>query len=642
MGEHDVAIETGEDRLRTFTRALLSDLQALEYMLETGMIESGVHRIGAEQEMFLVNWSHRPAPIAVELLERLNDPRFTTEMGRFNLEANLPPLDFDRHCLRDLEGELRGLVAKVNEAAKPLGAYALLTGILPTMRLSDLTLDNLTPTSRYSEMNRAITNLRGGSFNIQINGLDELQITHDNVMLESCNTSFQIHLQAGPREFVELYNLAQVVIAPVLAAAVNSPLLLGHRLWHETRVALFQHSVDGRSAVQQARSYPTRVRFGDDWVRDSIIEVFHEDVSRFRVILTRELEQDSMAVLAAGAVPSLPAWRLHNGTVWRWNRACYGVMNERPHLRIEARALPSGPSIIDEVANAAFFLGLMTALPDEYGAVSQRMPFDSAKHNFFAAARHGLMAQFEWVDGRSYAASHLILDHLLPLAHRGLRHNGVDTGDVDRYLGVIEERVRSGRTGAQWMLDSLSNMGQQTRPNLRCGVLTAAIRENQQGEKPVHQWPLASITESGDWVRNYRAIGQLMTTDLFTVRPADIVDLAATLMDWKHVRHVPVEDDEGRLVGIVSHRDLLRLVARGRVTPNETVTIGDVMKKNPVSTTADTPILEAVRLMRAHNIGCLPIVEGERLVGLVTAHDFLAISERLFEEHFGRSRSATG
>ena len=251
-----------------------------------------------------------------------------------------------------------------------------------------------------------------------------------------------------------LYNLAQAITAPVLAAAVNSPLLFGHRLWQETRLALFQHSTDARSATQQARSHPTRVSFGDSWIDKSVLELFQEQIARFRMIMINEAGENPLSLLARGEIPEFSALRMHNGTVWPWNRACYGVTNGIAHLRIENRVLPSGPTVLDEIANTAFFTGLMISLPNQYGEVSKVMPFDDAKANFFAAARHGLNAQFKWVDGKTHSASTLILDHLLPLAHQGLKEAGVDPADIDRYLGVIEERVRSGQTGAQWTMKS--------------------------------------------------------------------------------------------------------------------------------------------------------------------------------------------
>jgi CBS domain-containing protein len=634
MGEHNVSNEVDEQQLQDFTRALLRDLQALEQMLDDGLIENDVLRIGAEQEMFLVDSSMRPAPLAMDILGRVKDTRLTTEIGKFNLEANLTPLDFKGNCLKRMEGEVQELVGLVRDAAKAQDADVVLAGILPTLQLSDLTLENLTPIPRYHEMNKVITNLRGGNFNIHIKGLDEIQVTHDNVVLEACNTSFQAHLQVGAQDFVKLYNMAQAVIGPVLAGAVNSPLLLGHRLWHETRIALFQHSVDVRSKAHQARSQPTRVSFGDAWVKDSILEIFREDVTRFRIILTRQIEEDSLNILAKGGIPNLEAWRLHNGTVWHWNRACYGITNGKPGLRIENRALPAGPTIIDEIANQAFFFGLMIALPEEYGDITTRILFDDAKNNFLAAARLGLKSQMKWVDGQIYSAWSLILNHLLSLARAGLKERGIDSEDIDRYLGVYEERVRSEQTGAQWMLDSLANMGQQGKLGIRLRILTEAMKKNQQSGEPVHRWALAEMDEVDDWTDNFQTIGQFMATDLFTVRPEDVVDLAASLMHWKHIRHVPVEDNEGRLVGIVSHRDLLLLLTKGNMDHRHkgNVLVSDIMKKNPVSAPPETPTAEAINLMRHHNVGCLPVVKDEKLIGIITASDFLAVSERLFME----------
>src|SRR6266536_1076793 len=456
MGEHNVDQQFNETKSRVFMKALLEDLRALEYMIENGGFETGVTRIGAEQEMFLVDRNMRPAPISLAVLDRAKDSRLTTEIARFNLEANLTPLPLTGRCFRLLEQELVELLSFVRSSAEELDADVFLSGILPTLQKSDLTLENLAPIPRYYQLNDGVIRLRGGPFSIHIKGLDELQITHDNIMMESCNTSFQVHFQTSPAEFASHYNMAQAITAPVLAAAVNSPLLFGHRLWQETRVALFQHSTDTRSRTQLARSQPTRVSFGDQWLKNSVVELFHDQISRFRPIMITQPDEDPFQVLARGETPLLSALRMHNGTVWRWNRACYGVADGIAHLRIENRALPSGPTVLDEIANSAFFAGLMLALPQEYGDIANRMNFDDAKTNFFTAARHGLNAQFNWIDGKSYPAASLILDHLLSLARQGLESADVDTSDIDKYLAVIDERVQSGRNGAQWMLRSLA------------------------------------------------------------------------------------------------------------------------------------------------------------------------------------------
>ena len=629
MGEHNIE-QYDERKNQTFTKALLNDLRALAFMLEDRRVESNVRRLGAEQELFLIDREMRPAPLSVEVLNQAAEPRLTTEIARFNLEANLSPRVLSRSCLRQMEAELRDLIGKARNAAESFGADVLLSGILPTLQPSDLTLDNLTPAPRYDQLNREVIRSRGGPFSIYIKGLDEFHLTHDNIMMESCNTSFQIHYQTSADDFVRDYNLAQAITAPVLAVAVNSPLLFGKRLWQETRVALFQHSTDGRSRPQLARSHPARVSFGDKWLEHSVIALFHDQISRFRPIMLTEPDEDPFLVLARGDTPKLSALSLHNGTVWRWNRACYGVLDGIAHLRIENRALPSGPTVADEIANAAFFAGLMLALPDEYGDVAQRMAFDDAKANFFRAARHGLDAQFNWIEGQSYSAATLILDHLLPLARAGLKNAEVATEDADKYLDIIKERARSRQTGARWIMRSFAAMSDAPLEQRR-RRLAATMLECQKKDRPVHLWPIAKVSDNDEWEHGYRTIGQFMSTDLFTVRPDDLIDLAASLMDWRHIRHVPVENEDGRLVGLITHRDLLRVLSKGR--PDRDITVRDVMVADPFTVVPSMPTLDAIRLMRDQRIGCLPVVENNQLVGIVTSYDFLEASARLFQEH---------
>lgn len=632
MGDKKVSVEQDESRLRQFTKAVLNDLQALEKMLAEGLMEEDALRIGAEQELFLVDSAMHPAPLILEILENAKDDRLTTEIGKFNIEANLTPLEFAGDCLSRLENELNEVIGIVKNSARELNTDAVLCGILPTIQLSDLVESNLTPNPRYMELNRVLTQLHGNERLIHIKGLDELRLHLKDTFIEFSNTSFQVHLQVPIKDFVKYYNWAQAITAPVLASAVNSPLLLGHRLWQETRLALFQHAVDERSPTHHERNRPARVSFGRDWVKDSILETFHEDVARFRIILTRDLEENSLESLKAGKIPQLNAWRMHNGTIWRWNRACYGVMNDKPSLRIEARFLPSGPTVADEMANAAFFLGLMMALPEEFGDVSERMSFDDVKQNFFSTARFGLKSQIVWLNGETWRARRLILEELLPRARHGLRMVGIDDGDIERYLGILEERVSQEKTGASWMLDSLAAMDKRAKQNVRMRSLTAAMKANQETGKPLHEWNLAEIPAQSDWIDNYKTVEQFMVTDLFTVRPEDVIDLAANLMHWKHVRHVPVEDDEGKLVGIVSHRDLLELFALDKTKEKAEIVVRDVMKKKLITIAPETPTLDALFLMREKNIGCLPIVKNEKLVGLITAYDFLTVSTKLFEE----------
>ena len=635
MGEHKVEQHVDEKKSQAFMKALLDDLRALAFMLQDDRVENGVTRIGAEQEMFLIDRYLRPAPVSLEVLAQANDPRLTTEIARFNLEANLTPLDLSGNCFTRMQDELETLLELARKAAATQNADVLLSGILPTLQKSDLTLDNLTPVARYHALNDGVIRLRGGPLSIHIKGLDELHLTHDNIMMESCNTSFQVHFQSNAKDFANHYNAAQAITGPVLAAAVNSPLLFGQRLWQETRVALFQHSTDERSRPQLARNQPTRVNFGDCWLRNSIVELFHDQITRFRPITFIEPNENPFEVLARGETPSLSALRLHNGTVWRWNRACYGVTDGVPHLRIENRALPSGPTVIDEIANAAFFTGLMVALPQVYGDISKLMEFDNAKSNFFRAARHGLDAQFKWIRGESHSAPALILDHLLPLAQQGLTTAGVANEDIDKYLDVVRERAQSRQTGATWIMKSLTAMDNSTSKDTRQRRLTAAMLTSQKTGEPVHRWSMVEKAHPDEWEDSYRTIGQFMSTDLFTVKPDDLIDLAASVMDWRHIRHVPVEDEEGRLIGLVTHRGLLRILNMGDHANRDgrAKTVREVMIENPVTVSPSTSSLEAIHIMRSNRVGCLPVVENDQLVGIVTSYDFLEASARLFEQH---------
>jgi CBS domain-containing protein len=542
---------------------------------------------------------------------------------------------FGGDCLRRMEREILELLKMAQAAAERHGSRILLVGILPTLDRVHLGLDWMTPKARYYELNRTLKRLRGGEFRADIEGRDALKLTHNNIMLEACNTSFQLHFQVGPSEFAELYNLAQVVTAPVLAGAVNSPLLLKQRLWHETRIALFQQSVDVRSKAKEARGQPMRVSFGERWVDDSILEIFREDIARFRVVIATDLGEPSTAQLARGVPPDLKALCLHNGTVYRWNRPCYGVKDGIAHLRIENRVLPAGPTVIDEVSNAAFYFGLMAGLSRVYSDVRKKITFAKARENFTAAARTGLQARFHWLDGSIAAADDLIVQHLIPVAREGLEAYKIDSADIDRYLGVIEERTKLGRTGARWMLDALDAMDGASRDE-QCRALTAAIGANQADDQPVHTWPPIQRETAPEWHESWRTVSQIMHTEIVTVSPDDIVELAASVMDWEKIRHLPVEDSEGRLVGIVTHRAMVRLLAKRDRAAKE-ITVREVMTSNPISVAPECTTLRAIQVMREHKVGCLPILREGRLAGIITERDFLRIAGKLMEEKLGEA-----
>ena len=636
MGEFRVEQETEPEQLRVFMQRILDDLRAVETMLAEGLFESGVARIGAEQEMVLVDSDYRPAPVAGAVLKTIDDTHFTTELARFNLEANLDPLPLSEHCLRFLEEQLDGVLTQARRGAEEHGADVLLTGILPTLDKSDLGLDNMAPVPRYFALAEAVRRIRGSEFDFHIRGRDELTLRHDSVMMEACNTSFQLHFQVDAEAFVPFYNIAQLLAAPVLAAAANSPLLFGKRLWRETRIAVFRQSVDVRRHRSHRRQQSPRVSFGERWIDESVVEIFREDISRFRLLLARDLGENPLDALARGVTaPALQALFLHNGTVYRWNRPCYGVTDGKAHLRIENRILPAGPTVVDEVANAAFWIGALKAIANEYGDVRSHLGFGAVKENFLAAARQGLEAQLHWLDGRSLAARELICGELLPRARGGLRSLGIASEDSDRYLDIVEERVRSRLNGSQWMLGSLAGMRPDGSSAENLATLTAAMITRQHAGEPVHTWPLAKPDEAPLRHRTHSRVSSLMTTDLFTVHENEVVDLVASLMDWKHIRHVPVEDDSHRLVGLVTHRILLRVLVQNHGS-GRVIAVRDVMEKEVVTVAPDTPTLEALALLKKHQIACLPVVEDDRLVGVLTEHDLMRLADELLTDFLSR------
>lgn len=636
MGETKIRRESDPEELRIFMRRVLDDARALEKMLEDNLFETDVTRIGAEQEMFLVDAAMRPAPLAMEILETIEDPRFTTELARFNLEANLDPLVLEGDALSQLEAQLDQVLGVAREGARKLGADVVLTGILPTLDKNDLRLDNMTPLPRYAALSDAVRQLRGSDFEFHIKGRDELTLRHDTVMPEACNTSFQVHFQVKPSDFARLYNIAQTLTAPVLAAATNSPMLFGRRLWSETRIAVFRQSVDTRSHASHHRQQPPRVSFGEHWIDDSVLEIIREDIARFRLLISTQIEEDSLAVLEEGRIPKLKALCLHNGTVYRWNRPCYGISEGKPHLRIENRILPAGPSVLDEVANTALWLGGIKGLAEDFGDIRKHIAFDAIKESFLATARRGLDAQIDWLDGRSAPAREVLLEDLIPRARRGLRALGVSADDADHYLDVIEERVGSLRTGSRWLMGSLQSFGQSAPKSEQMASLTAAMLFNQVEGRPVHEWELASLRNGGTRERHYSKVGSLMTTDLFTVNETDVIDLAASLMDWRHIRHVPVEDNRHHLVGLVTHRNLLRILTRHHGKPQQPIAVRDIMERDVVTVEPSTNTLDAIGLMREHRVACLPVVENGALVGILSERDFMRIFGDLLEEFLGR------
>ncbi len=631
MGELNVRLISGQTELKTFTQNLLNDLRALEVMLNERLFsEDETIHLGAEQEICLIDKHMKPAPLAMLILDELKNSKFTTELAKFNIEANLDPRPFGGNCFSDLENEILEVLDQLRVVTDKMDADFVLAGILPTIRKFDLEIENLTPLDRYLALVKAVSKLRGKVYELKINGIDELNIIHDSVMLEACNTSFQMHLQVHPGEFVRKYNGAQVFAAPVLAAASSSPILFGKRLWHETRVALFQQSLDTRITSEHLRDRSPRVTFGNSWLENSILELYKEDIVRFRVMLMTDVENDPLEELSKGNVPKLEALTVHNSTVYRWNRPCYGISPDgRPHLRIENRVLPSGPSVVDEVANAAFWLGLMAGFANEYNDFTDLMEFDDVKTNFVSAAFSGIDSKIKWTGGIKIPVSQLILDELIPVASEGLKSQNVNQDDIDKYLSIIKKRAESRQTGTNWMLKSFASLSKNNTRDESAMALTSSMVKNQRDNIPVHEWQESSMDDVLNWHPTSILVEEFMTTDLFTVHKDDILELVAEIMDWKKLRYIPVEDEKANITGLVTSRMLLRSLTRSSTLKNTTVE--EIMIEDPICISPEATIYDAMNILKKHKIGCLPVVKNKKLIGVVSENNFLNITDSLLK-----------
>jgi CBS domain-containing protein/gamma-glutamylcysteine synthetase len=636
MGEQRVSLVKDQKQMQHFVHNLLQDVQALEYMLDNDWFEDDITRIGAEQEMCLVDNAFKPALKAMEILDKMKKhPWVETELAQFNLECNLTPRVFKGKCLSDMEKELKGYLNKIQKQAKKIDTDILLTGILPTLRKSDLDIENLTPKKRYKALMTALRNMRGEDYDLRIDGIDELLIKHDSALLEACNTSFQVHLQVAPKEFAKLYNIAQAITAPCMAIAANSPLLFGKRLWHESRIALFQQSIDTRNSYYHLRDRSPRVTFGNDWLKDSIVEIYKEDIMRFRVLIASEVEEDAMEKIRNGEVPRLRALNVHNSTVYRWNRPCFGISdNGKPHLRIENRVFAAGPTIMDEMANMAFWLGLMAEMPHIYPNIHEHMEFDDARDNFAKAAKFGIDSKFTWIGDKKISAVDLILKELLPIAKAGLKRQKIHKDDIDYYLGIIKQRAKKHTNGSRWMLRTYTKFAKETTKTEAISALTNAMTKNQISDKPIHEWEIPNLEDFMDYEAGDVTVEEFMETDIFTVQQDDILGLVSDIMNWSDLRYIAVEDDKGQLIGLVSSNTVInRFLKKPKEQDLQELLVKDVMIPNPITIEPKATFMDAMKLIEKHQINCLPVVrETGELVGMITETTFFKMSKRLLQK----------
>jgi predicted transcriptional regulator/gamma-glutamylcysteine synthetase len=611
-----LSVKPIDEARNTFSHQLLQDIEALDYMVTHDLFEKEHQRIGAEQELVIIKNNGQPAMIGPDLLPYL-PKQFTTEIGQYNLEINLDPFELDGEAFKKTENQLRDLINQLEKVAHNHKCHPFLTGILPTLRGSHLDVKNMAPQVRYKVLSDVIRKIRGEDFEIHIQGAEELIARLDSVMYESCNTSWQLHLQLDPKDFVEYYNWAQYIAGPVLAVTANSPLLFGRELWHETRIALFQQSIDTRSSTNHLRDKRNRVGFGNQWLKDSPTAFFKDNISRFPAILTGDITEQSMEVIREGGIPKLKALHLHNGTVYTWNRPCYGISDTGyPHLRIENRYIPSGPTISDAMANMAFWVGLMKGMPERYAGLNEDVPFQVARSNFYRAARSSLYSVFNW-DKREVSASKLLLEKLVPMAEKGLQEVGVDQQEINKYLGIIERRAILRSNGSSWMIKNFRQLSNCYGKGVAVQELTLAMLNGQRSGKPVHEWDNIDCDRVFTFGKGKTTVGRVMKTDLFTIHEEEPLELVSAIMKWKKIRHLPVEDLKGQLVGLISRTNL------ESIAHTEKAQIArDIMTTELITIPQEMTVGKASLLLKEHGIGCLPVVYENQLIGLLTNTDF--------------------
>lgn len=480
-----------------YRRKIKRCLDTLTRMLSDGSFAFAAKHIGMELELNLVDETMRPAMSNTMILDVINDPSFTTELSRHNLELNLTPRPLAGDSALRLADELDSCLTSAGQRARREHTAIAMIGILPTITSEHFDQKWITDDPRYVVLNDEILATRGERTVLSLDGSampgsgsEHLRNHTDSILPEAACTSLQLHLQVPPEEFPQHWNAAQALAGVQVAIGANSPFLLGKALWHETRIPLFLQATDTRPQELKNQGVRPRVWFGERWI-DSIFDLFEENLRYFPGLLPEIDAQDPLETLESGRTPQLHELRAHNGTVWRWNRPVYDVVAGTPHLRVENRVLAAGPTITDMLANAAFFYGAQRALADQDCPVWQRMSFSAAEHNLYAGARDGFGARLYWPGIGATTPDELVLRVLLPLAHEGLRAAGVSETVADRYLGVIERRCLSGRSGAVWQRDAVCALQRRghERPDALNRMLSRYLELSDSGE-PAHTWPV--------------------------------------------------------------------------------------------------------------------------------------------------------
>jgi hypothetical protein len=491
MGEEVAAkVFSREDRQR-YRQKVRACLDVFARMLAEARFHPELRSFGLEIELNLTDDAGDPAMVNAEALEAIADPDFQTELGQFNVEINVAPRLLGGPVMTELEAGVRDSLNGAEERARTVGAHMMIIGILPTVDEGHLNAESFSASPRYALLNEQIFAARGEDLHISIAGPERLSTFADTIAPEAACTSVQLHQQVRPETFASVWNAAQAIAGVQVAIGANSPFFFGRELWRETRIALFEQATDTRPEELKAQGVRPRVWFGERWIT-SIFDLFEENVRYFPALLPVCDDEDPLATLDAGGVPKLAELRLHNGTVYRWNRPIYDVVREQPHLRVENRVLPAGPTVLDTFANAAFYYGLVRVLAEDDRPIWSQMSFSAAEENFHAGARHGIDARVYWPGVGEVPAAELVLRRLLPLAHEGLTRWGVDSADRDRLLGIIERRCVTLRNGASWQSATFHRLYEERLLERHDALreMTVRYREHMHANEPVHTWPL--------------------------------------------------------------------------------------------------------------------------------------------------------
>jgi gamma-glutamyl:cysteine ligase YbdK (ATP-grasp superfamily) len=490
VGEEVAATTFSRTDRQQYRRKVRVCLDVFARMLAEARFHPERRSIGLEVELNLTDEAGDPALVNAAALEAIANPNFQTELGQFNVEINIPPRLLEGAVFADLEREARASLNDAEDRARTVGAHMMIIGILPTIDASHLNGDSFSASPRYALLNEQIFAARGEDLEISIGGVERLTTHADTIAPEAACTSVQLHQQVDPDAFPRYWNAAQSIAGAQVAVAANSPFFYGKELWRETRIALFEQATDTRSEELKVQGVRPRVWFGERWIT-SIFDLFEENVRYFPALLPVCDDEDPVEVMEQGDVPRLSELRLHNGTIYRWNRPIYDVVRDQPHLRVENRILPAGPTVVDVLANAAFYYGVIRMLADEERPLWSRMSFSAAEENFHAGARDGIDGRQYWPGVGEVPAAELVLRRLLPLAHEGLERAGVATADADRLLGIIERRCVLVRNGASWQAEVFHHLyderGMARHEALR--EMTSRYREHMHSNEPVHTWP---------------------------------------------------------------------------------------------------------------------------------------------------------